>query len=102
MSRDGTLVVRPDSGPPSLVDYELLERLGAAFSMEKNDKGYKELPPQLRIIQGDGIDHESLAMICALLEEQNWSINNIAFGSGGGLLQKMNRDTQQCKDRTMG
>ena len=25
-----------------------------------------------------------------------WSANNIAFGSGGGLLQKMNRDTQKC------
>jgi len=95
LSRDGTMVVRPDSGPPALIDYELLERLGSAFSMNKNDKGYKELPPQLRMIQGDGIDHESLAVICALLADLGWSINNIAFGSGGGLLQKMNRDTQK-------
>jgi len=96
LSRDGTLVVRPDSGPPSLIDYELLERLGTAFSAEKNDKGYKELPKQVRMIQGDGIDHESLALICGLLVDKGWSINNIAFGSGGGLLQKMNRDTQKC------
>jgi nicotinamide phosphoribosyltransferase len=89
--------VRPDSGPPSLIDYELLERLGTAFSAEKNDKGYKELPKQVRMIQGDGIDHESLALICGLLVDKGWSINNIGFGSGGGLLQKMNRDTQKCK-----
>jgi len=96
LAREGTMVVRPDSGPPALIDYSLLEKLGAAFSMERNEKGYKELPAQLRMIQGDGIDHESLAVICALLEDQGWSLNNIAFGSGGGLLQKMNRDTQQC------
>ena len=95
MSREGTVVIRPDSGPPALVDCELLHKLGQAFSMEKNAKGYKELPPQVRVIQGDGIDHESLATICALLEEQGWSMNNIAFGSGGGLLQKLNRDTQK-------
>ena len=34
--------------------------------------------------------------ILALLADQNWSANNIAFGSGGGLLQKLNRDTQKC------
>jgi nicotinamide phosphoribosyltransferase len=96
LAREGTMVVRPDSGPPALIDLSLLVKLGEAFSAEKNDKGYKELPPQLRMIQGDGIDHESLAVICALLEDQGWSMNNIAFGSGGGLLQKMNRDTQQC------
>lgn len=95
MNRKGTMVVRPDSGPPPLVDYELLEKLGEAFSMEKNEKGYKQLPDQVRMIQGDGIDHESLAVICALLVENGWSINNIAFGSGGGLLQRLNRDTQK-------
>ena len=62
---------------PPLVDYELLEKLGEAFSMEKNEKGYKQLPDQVRMIQGDGIDHESLAVICALLVENGWSINNI-------------------------
>jgi nicotinamide phosphoribosyltransferase len=30
------------------------------------------------------------------LEKNGWSTDNIAFGSGGGLLQKMNRDTQKC------
>ena len=96
LNRDGTLVIRPDSGPPALIDLSLLEKLKQVFDIVKNEKGYLELPPQVRIIQGDGIDYESLAVICALLEDQKWSLNNISFGSGGGLLQKVNRDTQNC------
>ena len=46
-----------------------------------------------RIIQGDGIDFDSLIGILAALENRGWSADNIAFGSGGGLLQKLNRDT---------
>lgn len=96
MERNGTLVIRPDSGPPALVDLELLNKLGEVFGYTVNSKGYKELPPQVRIIQGDGIDYISLGMICQVLTDNDWSINNIAFGSGGGLLQKLDRDTQKC------
>lgn len=95
LGRDGTLVVRPDSGPAALVDLQLLNNLGEAFGYTTNSKGYKVLPPQIRVIQGDGIDYSTLAMICEILKENKWSIDNIAFGSGGGLLQKMNRDTQK-------
>ena len=96
LSRDGTLVIRPDSGPPALIDECLLSKLGDTFGFTMNSKGYKVLPPQVRIIQGDGIDFEALQVICGLLMDRKWSIDNIAFGSGGGLLQKVNRDTQNC------
>jgi nicotinamide phosphoribosyltransferase len=95
MARDGVLVVRPDSGPPALVDLELLEELGKAFGKTKNSKGYWILPKQVRMIQGDGIDYFMLIQICETLKRAKWSIGNLAFGSGGGLLQKMNRDTQK-------
>ena len=95
LSREGTLVVRPDSGPPALVDLALLQKLGEAFGKTKNAKGYYELPPQVRVIQGDGIDYTMLIQICETLKRAGWSVANIAFGSGGGLLQKMNRDTQK-------
>ena len=39
---------------------------------------------------------ESLPKILSALEESKWSLDNVIFGSGGGLLQKMNRDTQKC------
>lgn len=46
--------------------------------------------------QGDGISYESLGKILEHLKQNKWSVDNIAFGSGGGLLQKVNRDTQKC------
>lgn len=54
------------------------------------------LPSYLRIIQGDGISYESLGEILQALEKTKWSIENMVFGSGGSLLQKLNRDTQKC------
>jgi nicotinamide phosphoribosyltransferase len=47
------------------------------------------------VIQGDGIDDESIGEILEMMRQQGWSADNIAFGSGGGLLQKLDRDTQR-------
>ncbi len=30
------------------------------------------------------------------MEEDGWCADNVAFGSGGALLQKVDRDTQRC------
>jgi len=95
LSRNGTLVVRPDSQDPKKIVPEVLNTLGKAFGFTLNSKGYKMLPPQVRVIQGDGIDKDSLPSIIDAIIESGWSIDNVAFGSGGGLLQKVNRDT--CK-----
>ena len=46
--------------------------------------------------QGDGISYETLKEICVSVKERGWSLDNLAFGSGGGLLQKLHRDTQKC------
>ncbi len=93
----GTLVIRPDSGDPLKVlprMFEILEEnLGEEIT--QNTKGYKLLPAWLRVIQGDGIDRESMKEILATLTALGWSASNLAFGSGGGLLQKVNRDTQK-------
>lgn len=95
LSRDGTLVIRPDSGDPVEVVVKCLEILGQKFGFDVNNKGYKVLPPQVRMIQGDGIDIDSLKNILEAMKQKRWSADNIAFGSGGALLQKMNRDTQK-------
>lgn len=96
MSRDGTLVIRPDSGYPPDVDLKILQILGDKFGAEKNEKGYLVLDEHVRIIQGDGIDKNMIVTILEHLKTNGWSADNIAFGSGGGLLQKMNRDTLKC------
>jgi nicotinamide phosphoribosyltransferase len=94
----GTLVIRPDSGNPievlSLIFDILEKRLGSEITI--NNKGFKLLPNCLRLIQGDGIDRESMVSILRhIVINKRWSASNIAFGSGGGLLQKVNRDTQK-------
>jgi len=96
LKRKGRLVVRPDSGDPATVCVKCLGKLGAAFGTSVNKKGFKVLDDHVRLIQGDGISYESLKKILAALEKKKWSADNIAFGSGGGLLQKMDRDTMKC------
>ncbi len=95
LARDGTLVVRPDSGYPPTVVVKVLELLGEAFGYTLNDKGYRVLNPKVRIIQGDGIDASMLILVLDTMKRAGWSADNVAFGSGGGLLQKVNRDTQR-------
>lgn len=93
VNRKGTLVIRPDSGNPNEVVVKILGLLGDKFGYTTNKKGYKVLPSYLRVIQGDGVDYEALPGILESIAEAGWSIDNVAFGSGGGLLQKVNRDT---------
>lgn len=96
IARDGMLVVRPDSGDPLVVLPEVFRRLGEAFGTTRNVKGFKMLHPKVRVIQGDGIDPTMLDRILdTLVFRDGWSADNIAFGSGGGLLQKMDRDTHK-------
>ena len=97
-NRKGTLVVRPDSGDPPVIVPQLLDLLGEAFKEDvtTTSTGHKLLPPYIRMIQGDGISVESLGDILNAMAEKGWAADNLAFGSGGALLQKINRDTQKC------
>lgn len=89
----GTLVVRPDSGDPLTVPVEIVKLLMSSFGYSVNSKGYKVLPSCVRVIQGDGIDSTSLPKIVEAMIREGLSLDNLAFGMGGGLLQKVDRDT---------
>ncbi len=89
----GTLVVRPDSGDPETVPVEVIEILSERFGYTVNSKGYKVLPSYIRVIQGDGINEHSLPKIIENIKDAGFSLDNIAFGMGGGLLQAWNRDS---------
>ena len=54
------------------------------------------LPPYLRVIQGDGINIDTLEGVLSFMLKNKWSADNLAFGSGGALLQRVDRDTQKC------
>lgn len=86
------VVIRPDSGEPSDVVVKCMYLLEKKFGSVKNAKGFRVLN-NVRVIQGDGINHASIRSILFCMEMAGFSADNIAFGQGGALLQQVNRDT---------
>lgn len=95
LAREGTLVVRPDSGDPVEIVCQTLEVLGEKFGYSTNSKGYKVLESHIRVIQGDGIYLSSLKNILNAMLDKGWAMDNVTFGMGGGLLQAVSRDSYQ-------
>ncbi len=88
----GLWVIRPDSGDPVECVLMGLRAAEKAFGVTVNSKGFKVLNGAA-VIQGDGIDIHDVAKILEATAQAGFSVENVAFGMGGGLLQKMNRDT---------
>lgn len=86
-----TVVIRPDSGNPlELIPYTLNSiAKNFGFTQTKNGK----LLNHIRIIWGDGINYEMINKILSLITKDGWSADNVNFGMGATLLQKVNRDT---------
>ncbi len=93
VGRKGTLVIRPDSGHPPSVVADILMRLATKFGYSTNKKGFKVLSPCVRVIQGDGCTPAMIQQIIDKMIDVGYSVENVAFGMGGGLLQKVDRDT---------
>jgi nicotinamide phosphoribosyltransferase len=102
LARDGVFVVRPDSITPTHPTPEeemvwIMENLWANIGGTINNKGYKVINPKVRVLWGDGIDIDGIKKILYAVTKAGFATENIAcFGMGGGLLQKVNRDTQRC------
>lgn len=93
ITNGGTLVIRPDSGDPVEIVLQTIEKLMDAFGSSINAKGYRVLPDYVRVIQGDGISRFTIKAILEKLKSNRISAENITFGMGAELLQKVNRDT---------
>jgi nicotinamide phosphoribosyltransferase len=98
-------VIRPDSGDPAEIipkTIDIMEKNGVSFSI--NNKGYK-VWDKFRIIWGDGITMESMRTMLEIMVDRGYSSENIAFGSGGWLMQQHDRDTQgwavKCSNITL-
>jgi nicotinamide phosphoribosyltransferase len=103
--RDGKVVIRPDSGDP--VDIicgdpngknenerkGVIEILWDIFSGRINDKGYKELIPQIGAIYGDSINIPRAIQICERLREKGFASTNVVLGIGSFTYQYNTRDT---------
>jgi len=103
--RDGKVVVRPDSGDPILIlcgnpngksEEErkgVVELLWETFGGTTNDKGFKELIPQIGAIYGDSITVERATQICENLKMKGFASTNVVLGIGSFTYQYNTRDT---------
>ncbi|ORX90887.1 hypothetical protein K493DRAFT_409623 [Basidiobolus meristosporus CBS 931.73] len=92
LEKGGFLVIRPDSGDQIEAVMMGLRAADKVFGSTVNKKGYKVLN-NCGVIQGDGLSYELIKKILVEVEKSGFSAQSVAFGMGGGLLQKVNRDT---------
>lgn len=89
-----TWVIRPDSCDPIKMPIQCIIELEKVMGCTINKKGFKVLN-NVRVIQGDGIEPEDVTKILNAVIALGYCASNMAFGMGGGLLQKNDRDTQK-------
>jgi nicotinamide phosphoribosyltransferase len=94
-NRNGKVVIRPDSGDYKVVVPRIADILSEKFGCRENSKGFKVLAPCIGIIQGDGMDYFGIKDMFTALLASRYSAENVVVGMGGGLLRKVNRDTQK-------
>ncbi len=106
VSRDGKLVIRPDSGDPvkiicgdsdapadSPARAGLIELLWNIFGGTINSMGFKELDSHIGAIYGDSITRARAFEICDKLALKGFASGNIVFGIGSYTYQYVTRDT---------
>jgi nicotinamide phosphoribosyltransferase len=105
INRDGKVVIRPDSGDPvdiicgnpngkhTAETKGVIELLWDTFGGTVNDKGYKELIPQIGAIYGDSITVDRATQICERLKQKGFASTNVVLGIGSYTYQYNTRDT---------
>ena len=108
LSRNGKLIIRPDSGDPVDIicgdtditsevgspEYKgLIECLWDTFGGTINDKGFKELHPNIGAIYGDSINYDRAERILEGLKKKGFASSNIVLGLGSYSFQGVTRDT---------
>lgn len=107
LSRDGKIVIRPDSGDPVVIlcgdpfkaelnnaeHKGVIELLWDVFGGTVNEQGYKVLDPHIGAIYGDSITIERANEICRRLEAKGFASTNVVLGIGSFTYQYNTRDT---------
>lgn len=96
LARDGKLVFRPDSGDPVETTLLVLDNLWEVFGGTTNKKGFKVLNEKVGVLWGDGIDIDGIGNILYKMFRSGYSAENIVFGMGSAMVQRVNRDTEAC------
>jgi nicotinamide phosphoribosyltransferase len=111
LSRNGKLVIRPDSGDPVDIvcgtikqewqneqatlpqEKGVVELLWDIFGGTVNSKGYKVLDSHIGVIYGDSISRERAESICQRLADKGFASSNIVFGVGSYTYNYNTRDS---------
>ena len=109
LSRDGKVVIRPDSGDPVKIicGYDLpkdaahgdfrakgsIELLWEIFGGTINSKGYKQLDPHIGLIYGESITLDRCTEINEKLKAKGFASTNVVYGIGSYTYQHVTRDT---------
>lgn len=86
-------------GTPNEVVLKTLQLLDKGYGHTIKSRGYKVLN-YVKVIQGDGINENSLKEIIDTVLDNGYSMSNVAFGMGGGMLQENTRDTCKFAQKT--
>ena len=70
-----------------------IEVLSEVFGYTTNAKGYKELPPQIGLIYGDGITYQRAKANYSQLASKGFAANNVVLGVGSYSFSGGTRDT---------
>ena len=105
LSRNGKVVIRPDSGDPVKIvagdqdapvgsaEYKgAVECLWDVFGGTVTDKGFKLLDPHIGLIYGDSITLERADAILKQLAAKGFASGNVVFGVGSYTYQYVTRD----------
>lgn len=105
LSRNGRVVIRPDSGDPvkilcgdpdsenELIKKGVVEILWDIFGGTVTEKGYKQLDSHIGVIYGDAITLNRAKEICVKLKEKGFASTNSVYGIGSYTYQYNTRDT---------
>jgi nicotinamide phosphoribosyltransferase len=92
-NKGGTVVIRPDSGKMRDVLPHVFTSVRDLFWANTNSKGFR-VPKYVKILQGDGINENTVTQPFQIGKEHGISSDAIMTGSGGGLMQaNIDRDT---------
>lgn len=84
-----------DSSDPYEAKYQaLVSKVRAKVGCSGSENPFRRFKgQQLRVLQGDGVALDTVGDMLASLLANGFCANTVHYGSGGGLLQKLNRDS---------
>lgn len=88
----GRLIARPDSGDPTTKPGQIATILAEKFGYVKNDKDYAVLHSSVGVIQGDGLNIDTVEDVLIGYINYGFSLDGFCLGMGSGITHDGRRD----------